>query len=150
MRVDIRFWTVIAIIGICGFAVARGWSIVQFSLAMVNIDSSEARTETIRAWTAVPGVASTALQTELRSRIDPSDLKAAYGRRERLSATLAIKPLSSIDWLSLSGMRLVTDQPMEQVLETLMRNVGFLGFRYGRSYRRISKGVWPLIWPRRK
>ena len=32
---------------------------------------------------------------------------------------LSVKPLSSTDWLSLSGMQLITDQPMEQVLGSL-------------------------------
>src|SRR5262249_50890282 len=27
MRADIRFWTAIALVGICGFSVVRGWSI---------------------------------------------------------------------------------------------------------------------------
>ena len=59
------------------------------------------------------------LESELREKIDASDPKAANSRREVLSAILSIKPLSSVDWLSLSGMQLVTDQPMEQVLESL-------------------------------
>jgi hypothetical protein len=32
---------------------------------------------------------------------------------------LSIKPLSSVDWLSLSGVQFVTDQPMQQVLDSL-------------------------------
>ena len=123
MRVDIRFWTAIAMMGICGFSVARGWSIVHFSLAMVNIDSLKNRAQITHAWSAVPGVASRALQTELRDKIDPSDLKAANSRRETLSTILSIKPLSSFEWLSLSGMQLVTDQPMEQVLGSLQLSV---------------------------
>ena len=45
MRADIRLLTAIALIGICGFSVAQGWRIVHFSLAMVNIDSSEKQAE---------------------------------------------------------------------------------------------------------
>lgn len=119
MRADIRFWTAIAIIGICGFSVARGWSIVHFSLAMVSIDSLENRTEAVHLWTAVPDVATEALQVELREKINTSDLKAANSRREALSAILSIKPLSSVDWLSLSNIQLATDQQREQVLESL-------------------------------
>ena len=119
MRAAIRLLTAIAMIGICGFSVARGWGIVHFSLAMANIDSSEKRAEIINTWTAVPDVASTALRAELTEKINLSDPKAANSRREALSSILSIKPLSSIDWLSLSGMQLVTDQPMEQVLGSL-------------------------------
>ena len=84
MRADIRFWTAIAMIGICGFSVAQGWSIVHFSLATAKIDSSEKRAEIVNPWTAVPGVASAALQAELKEKFNPSDLKAANSRREAL------------------------------------------------------------------
>ena len=121
MRVDIRFWTAIIVIGICAFSVVRGLSIVRFSLAMAaTIGSSEGRAEIIGTWATVPGVASTALQSRLKEKIDASNLTAANGRREALSAILSIEPLSSRDWLALSGVRLITDQPMEQVLGALM------------------------------
>ena len=120
MRADMRFWTAITIIGICVFSVAWGLSIVRFSLATANISSSENRTETILAWTAIPGIASAALQSQVSKKVDPSDLKAANRQREALSAIISLKPLSSVDWLLLSGMRLITDQPMEQVLDALM------------------------------
>ena len=56
-------------------------------------------------WTAVPDVASAALQAELREEINISDPKAANSRRETFSSILSIKPLSSFGWLSLSGLR---------------------------------------------
>jgi hypothetical protein len=120
MRTDIRFWTAITLIGFCAFAVVRGLSIVHFSLAMANISSSENRAEIIHTWTSVPGVASAALQSQLKEKIDASDLKAANSRREALAAILSMKPLSSIDWLSLSGLQLITDQPMDQVFGSLV------------------------------
>ena len=70
MRADIRLWTAIAMIGICGFSVAQGWRIVHFSLAMANNDSSEKRAEVISTWTAVPGLASTALRAGLTDEIN--------------------------------------------------------------------------------
>jgi hypothetical protein len=120
MRADIRLWTAIAIIGICGFSIAQGYRIARFSL--VNVHASENQAEILRTW-AVPGLASRALQSQLAGNIDPSDLKAANYRREVLSAILTIRPLSSIDWLSLSGMQLLTDRPMAQVLESLELSV---------------------------
>jgi hypothetical protein len=119
MRAAIRFWTAITIIGICAFSVARGLSIAHFSLALMSIDSLEKGVEALHPWTVVPGVASTALKAELREKIDASVPKATDNRREALSATLSIEPLSSVHWLSLSGMQLVTERPMEQVLESL-------------------------------
>ena len=121
MRADIRFWTAITLIGFCAFAVVRGLSIVHFSFAMANISSSENRAEIIHTWTTVPGVGSAALQSQLKERID--DLKAVNRRREALAAVLSIKPLSSIDWLSLSGLQLITDQPMDQVFGSLVLSV---------------------------
>jgi hypothetical protein len=120
MRANIRSWTAIVVIGICAFSVVRGLSIVRFSLAMASIGSSESGAESIGMWATVPGVASTALQSKLKKKINPSDLTAANSRREALSAILSIKPLSSTEWLLLSGVQLIMDQPMDQVLATLM------------------------------
>jgi hypothetical protein len=119
MRAAIRLLTAITIIGICAFSVARGWSIAHFSLALMSIDSLEKGADALHPWTFVPGVASAALKAELRAKIDASAPKATNSRREALAAILSIEPLSSVNWLSLSGMQLITDQPMEQVLESL-------------------------------
>ena len=119
MRPDIRLWTAIVVIGICGFAVARGFGIVHFSLAIASIDSSEKRAEIVKSWSSAPDVASRALQADLSYQINPSDQKAANHRRQTLEALALIKPLSSSNWLSLSGLQLITDQPMEQVFDSL-------------------------------
>jgi hypothetical protein len=120
MRADIRFWTAIILIGICAFSLVRGLSIVRFSHAMATIDSTERQAETIRLWARVPGVGATALQTKLTEKINTSDLQTANSRRETLAAILSVEPLSSLNWLSLSRMYLITDQPMEQVSGALM------------------------------
>ena len=96
---------------------------MNFSLAMANVDSPEKRAEIVNTWTAVPGLASTVLRAGLTDEINLSDPKAATRRREALSAMLSIKPLSSIDWLSLSRMRLLTDQPIKQVSGSFMLSV---------------------------
>ena len=92
---------------------------MHFSLAMANVDSSEKRDEIINTWSFAPEVASAALHAGLTKKIDISDQKAANRRRDVLSSILSIEPLSSLDWLSLSGVQLVTDQPMGQVLGSL-------------------------------
>ena len=119
MRGSIRLVTAIALIGICGFSVAQGWTIVRFSLATMNVESPEKRAEIAKTWGTTPGLASTALRTVLADKINIADQKAANQQREALAAILSIKPLSSRDWLSLSGVQLVTDQPMDDVLESL-------------------------------
>jgi hypothetical protein len=119
MRADLRLLTAVVLIGLCGIAVARGLGIVQFSLAMANVDSSERRAEIVDSWGSAPDVASTALQADLGYRIDPADQKAADRRFQTLSRLVLIKPMSSYGWLSLSGLQLITDQPMEQVFASL-------------------------------
>src|SRR5262249_36774376 len=85
----------------------------------MKIDSAEKRDELVNTWGAVPGIASKALQVGLTDEVNPSDMMVAYRRREILSEILSIKPLSSMDWLSLSAMRLFTDQSTEDVLASL-------------------------------
>ena len=119
MRAGIRSWTAIALIGICGFSVTRGYSIVHFSLATANIEVFENWTEVFNPWTAVPEVASAALQAELNEEINISDPKAANDRRETFSSIVSIRPSSSLSWLSLSGLQWVTHRPIAQVLGSL-------------------------------
>jgi hypothetical protein len=119
MRGHVRLLTAVVLIGICGISVARGLGIVRFSLALARIDSSEKRAEIVNRWSSAPDVASRALQADLSYPIDPSDQKAANRRRQTLSTLVSIKPMSSYDWLSLSGLQFITDQPMEQVFDSL-------------------------------
>jgi hypothetical protein len=119
MRTNFRFLTAIAIIGTCGFAVAQGFGVAHFSVAMVNVDSPEKRAEIVNSWSSAPDLASRALQADLTERIDPADQNEANRQRQTLSALVSIKPMSSYAWLSLSGLQLITDQPMEQVFDSL-------------------------------
>jgi hypothetical protein len=119
MRTDIRVWTAIALIAICGFSVTRGWSIVHFSLATANIDVFENLAEVFNPWMAVPEVASAAFQAELKEEINVSDPKAVNDRRQTFSSMLSIRPSSSLDWLWFSDLQWVAHQPMEQILRSL-------------------------------
>ena len=119
MRGSIRLATAIVLMGICGFSVALGWTIVRFSVATMNVESPEKRAEIAKTWGTTPGLAATALRTVLADKINIADQKAANQQREALAAILSIKPLSSRDWLALSGVQFVTDQPMDDVLESL-------------------------------
>ena len=166
MRGSIRLVTAIALMGICGFSVAQGWTIVQFSLATMNIESPEKRAEITKTWGATPGLASRALRADLTDKINIADQKAANRQREALSAILSIKPLSSRDWLSLSGVQLVTDQPMDDVLESLklsmltgpnegyvMAERGIYGVSLWESLSpdlksRVANDLLPLLFPR--
>ena len=59
------------------------------------------------------------MNDELADETSQSDIIAAYRQRELASAILSIKPLSSMDWLTLSKAELMTHQPMEDVLGSL-------------------------------
>jgi hypothetical protein len=85
----------------------------------MNVESPEGREEIVKTWGATPGLASTALRTVLADKINIADQKANNRQREVLSAILSIKPLSPRDWLALSGVQFITDQPMDDVLESL-------------------------------
>ena len=119
MSRSIRLVTAIVLIGIFLFSAAQGWRIVEFSVVMMSVESPEKRAEIADIWGTTPGLASTALRTVLADKINIADQEGTNRQREALSAILSIKPLSSRDWLSLSGVQLVTDQPMDDVLESL-------------------------------
>jgi hypothetical protein len=143
MRADIRFWTAIVVIGICGVAAFSGWNIAHFSFAMRDADSSKKRVAA-REWTSVPGVASTARQADIMDKINPSDLTAANERRETISALLSIRPLSSYHWLMLSSMEFATAQRMDDVLDALTLSA-LTGPNEG--YIMVERGMFGLsIW----
>ena len=166
MHGSIRLATAIALIGICGLLVAQGWTIVRFSLATMNVGSPEKRADIAETWGTTPGLAASALRAVLADKIDIADQKAANQQREALSAILSIKPLSPRDWLSFSGVQFVTDQPMDDVLESLKLstlagpNEGYVMVErgiYGVSLweslspdlkSRVAKDLLPLLFPR--
>jgi hypothetical protein len=118
-RITIRLLTATALIVMSGIAVAQGWGIVRFFLASTNIVSAEKRARIGDALRATSGITSTALKDELADETNQSDIIAAYRGRELLAALLSIAPLSSMDWLTLSRMELLTHQPMEDVFGSL-------------------------------
>ena len=114
-----RLLTTIVILGLCGFAAVRGWSIVRFVDARAHLGSGETRGEAVRFWVEVPGLRGAALQASLTQMADVADIDGARKRADDLSALLSVRPLSSVNWLSLGSMRLVTGKPDKEVLEAL-------------------------------
>jgi hypothetical protein len=119
IRTTIRLLTATVVIVMSGIAVAQGWDIVRFFLASVNIVSSEKRAVFADALRARSGIISTALLNDLDDETNRSDVIAAYRQRELLAAILSIKPMSSMHWLSLSRMELMTHQSMDDVFGSL-------------------------------
>jgi hypothetical protein len=114
-----RWLTALGILGLCGFALSRGWEITRFAEARSRLGAHQKQNDAVKRWAAVPGLAEAALAASLARVADTGDIDDARRRAAGLTAILSVHPLSSADWLSLSGMRLVTGQPYEQVLGTL-------------------------------
>jgi hypothetical protein len=119
IRTTIRLLTATVVIVLSGIAVAQGWDIVRFFLASVNIVSSEKRAVFADTLRARSGIISTALLDDLDDETNRSDVIAAYRQRELLAAILSIKPMSSMHWLSLSRMELMTHRSMDDVFGSL-------------------------------
>ena len=114
-----RLLTALAVLGLCGFALSRGWEITQFAEARSRLGAHEKQNDAVKRWAAAPGLTAAALAASLARVTDTGDIDDARRRADGLSAILAVHPLSSADWLSLSGMRLVTGEPYERVLGAL-------------------------------
>jgi hypothetical protein len=113
-----RIFSAIAVVGVCGLAMSRGWDIVSFSMADPGLDPRVKRTEAIRPWIQVPGLAFSARESLLAFDVDPADENGARKQRNDLADILAVRPLSSEYWLSLATW-LVTDQPSTKLAEAL-------------------------------
>jgi hypothetical protein len=137
LRQSVRLLTACAVIGLCAFALVRGVGIAQFADARAHAGAPDARAEAVRAWIDVPGVAALARQAMLTGGVDPRDSESVRKREAALTAVLAARPLSSEDWLSLAGARLVAREPYDKVLAALAMssvtgpNEGNVMFRRG-------------------
>jgi hypothetical protein len=115
----VRLLTALVILGLSSFGIIRGWSIVRFVDARAHFAAHEIGGEEIRSWGKAPGLRDAALQTSLTKIADMNDAGGARNRADDLNALLSIRPLSSMNWLSLSGMRLVAGQSETEVLSAL-------------------------------
>jgi hypothetical protein len=114
---ELRFVTAVLVVGIGGFAVTRGLSVLRFSIAQSL--AAAADTEVLDRFTAIPGVAALAQRSALElddRQSQPPDLPAKINR---LSGLLALTPLDSRDWLSLAWLRLRIGAPMDKSLPAL-------------------------------
>ena len=112
-----RAVTTVLVAGFCGSAVFHGWSIAAF--AIVRAHGAAPDHTAVRSWVAVPGLAGLAREASLTPVADPTDLDRGRRRGDDLAAILSLWPLSSMNWLSLDGVRLATGEPYEGVLAAL-------------------------------
>jgi hypothetical protein len=115
-----RLATSLIIIGLCIFAAPRGWSTADFAIARAGLASKdEQQVGPVRAWIGAPGLTAAAMRGSFTELTDAADLDGARNRADELAALLAVRPLSSADWLSLAEVRLVAGQAQADVLAAL-------------------------------
>jgi hypothetical protein len=116
---SLRTSTALVVIGLCALAMSRGWSMVRFSQATAGLAPSEHAADRLAAFAGAPGLAVAAREASATPVAGPADQAGARKRIDELTAVLSLRPMSSINWLSLAGMRLVTGQPPDKVLSAL-------------------------------
>ena len=116
---EARILTALAVIALSGWTVSCGWTIVRFSHARASVASPEDRARAVRPWIVVPGIAGAALEASLTDAADPADIDTIRKRSGEFAAILSMRPMSSMNWLSLASLRLVVGQPFDGVLGAL-------------------------------
>lgn len=102
-------------VALCAFIAMRGWSLIDFAGARIADKPGDAAL----AWIGVPAVTTAALDAALRDIAEQNGTTAAEQRVALLTQLLAARPMSSIAWLSLAGMRVATGQPYGTILAAL-------------------------------
>jgi hypothetical protein len=111
--------TAVAILATCAVTMVSGLAIVSFAGARARVLAHEDEPQTLRRWTSAPWLAGAALEALLTTATDPSDVAATRRRADELVALLALRPLSSMHWLSLAGAWLVAQKPYDRMLAAL-------------------------------
>lgn len=110
----LRTFTALIVMAVGGITVQRGFDIVRFLRA-----TGQAQAAAVAPWIGRPGVSTLALGDLLATGAPDSDAGAAERRQAMLTQLLAVRPLGSLEWLSLAGMRLAATRPDAAVLAAL-------------------------------
>jgi hypothetical protein len=112
----------------------RGWEVVAFTVALGKPSDDPAKS--LLGWRDVPGISAAAIKAALEWMPDEATpdevtsdsdkvtsgkatLTDAQNRAKALAMLLAVRPLSSSDWLSLAGVRVATGAPSGQIRSAL-------------------------------
>jgi hypothetical protein len=57
--------TALTVLGLCGFALSRGWEITRFAEARSRLGVHQKQNDAVKRWAAVPGLAEAALVASL-------------------------------------------------------------------------------------
>jgi len=116
---DMRVIAIFLVVGLCGFAAARGWKLIEFVTPQVFLADAKVSPDRLRKWADTAGVAGAAreaLLAQARSGALPID---ATRWADGLTSLLEVRPLTPAGWLSLAGTRVVSGAPEAQVLSAL-------------------------------
>src|SRR5437868_4710511 len=72
--VAMRLTTSLVIIGLCIFAVTRGWSTAHFAMMQTTLGGNEANLDAVRPWIGAPGLNAAALRASLTQMTDVADI----------------------------------------------------------------------------
>src|SRR5690242_16085020 len=108
--------TILAVLALSALAMTRGVEILRFEATSARAAAHQIPAAALRGWVGVPGVGGAALQTLLQQTPTAPGGELPQHRIDDLTALLSVHPMSSADWLSLAGMRLVTAQPYDTVI----------------------------------
>jgi hypothetical protein len=117
-RRAVQLLTTVAVVVSCGFSMTCGWNIIRFVDARGHLHG-QTGIEKIRYWEKIPALRVAALQASLTQMSNVTDVDGARKRADDLSALLSLQPMSPVNWLSLSGMRLISGQSEKEVLAAL-------------------------------
>jgi len=115
----VRWITSFIILGLCGLAIIRGWSITEFAVARANPASDATKANALRAWIGVPGLTGPVLENSLALPVADDSDEALRKRSDDLGALLSARPLSPAEWLSLAAVRLEIKEPESKVQSAL-------------------------------
>ena len=110
-----RVVTSVLVVGLCLFAMSRGWTVIGRAHAL----ASGADTLVSSDWMGEPTVATSAIGPAVGEMGSAAGIEEAAHHVDRLTWLLTERPLSSAAWLALAGMRLVTAAPYGDVLAAL-------------------------------
>jgi hypothetical protein len=112
-----RLLTILIILVTCGYAAMRGREVVGFAVAEEQTRSDAA--DSFLGWRDVPGISGAAINAALSRMPFETSSADAERRADTLGMLLAVRPLSSSDWLSLAGVRVALDAPRDKVISAL-------------------------------
>jgi hypothetical protein len=107
-----RLLTALAIIGICGWPVWKGFEVIRYAMA-------GSKAEALQPWVDVPGLAFAAREYALTPVDDSSDDKTIRKRGDEIAELLAIRPLSSRYWVKLAEARIDAHEAPAKALDAL-------------------------------